>query len=772
MDGLPSYEEATTLPHWLQLAAPYVPMADWRRCCLVNSQFHEQFASRLWLDPLVTARAHGLHPNDDLSWYRKFINVHLKSVRPSTRALVRSLDFRDFAIVASGLYSSDASERAISESLKGLPTLFPNLICLLIAGHPEINSESLVATHTEEAKGQVQTALQMLDLAGCLHPLTTRMFRSSFLRDLVYLDISFLPGSVGTLVQTSLNPEFVPELRILKVRSREMDDATAHLLLERFGRQLWSLDISENKLTDATIESLIEHSFSELTYQSDQHFNVEGKLKNDRSWGTREFGPFESISESNESSSFTHRMRYVPDAPPYHCHAGQQDLQEWQVVRLTGVESRINDSAAGVLQCLLDDALQPVPEARGAASSIRQGRGGLTHLYLNGNRFTSAGIQKLLRCVKGQLQHFECDSSRLSCLVPDSRSLPQVHGLFGLSHLFRPVFASNLRSLRIHHSAVTCVPRLEADWLPPREAAIQAERVFRQHIQMAYPCAFVPDMNPRITSLTLTQIPARSSGPLIRAITRFLDLASDQQLAMRESNTNANRRDSANLTGLCHIRLELLHDHARDLTDVLSDEGVDFDQLLDPVAPGEGQGEAFWWDHPKHKLRAHSVSSKVSCEAPNASSVDNNPVNGDELSVIPQSSGIRHNKQEEYVHCRIDAADSWTGNMFTVPVWVGCGVVGPSPALNEYMSNVLDSSCRKNIGPAMPDQIAAGVPPGSYIFHDAWTMMVLPTSLRKLDDESKRDPMDCVATAIKEYRQKTKGTNRHWNGKLELLRVA
>lgn len=737
-------------------------MTDWRRCCLVNSLFHEQFAARLWLDPLITARAYGLHPNDDLSWYRRFINVHLKSVRPSIRELVRSLDFRDFAVITSGLYSSDASERVISESFKGLPTLFPGLICLLIGGHPEINPEFL-STHAEEGKGQLYAALQMLDLAGCLHPITSRMFRSPYLRDLVYLDISSLPGSVGPLVQTSLSPEFAPGLRILKAKNREMDDATAHLLLERFGRQLWSLDISGNKLTDVTIESLIEHSFSSLTYRSGAHFDTEGKLQNDRQWGTRQFGPFESISESNESASYAHPLRYVPDAPPYNRHAGQQDLQEWQVVRLTGIEARSDDSAAGIRKCLLDDVLEPIPEARGAASTIRDGRGGLTHLYLNGNRFTSAGIQKLLRCVKGNLRHFECDSSRSPCFVPESRFLPQVHGLFGFSHLFRPVFSSNLRSLRIHHSAVTRVPRLHAEWLPEREAIVQAETVFHQRIRMAHPCALVPDMNPRLTSLTLTQIPARSSGPLIQAITNFLDLASDQQIAVQKSTSTASRRGTASLSGLRHIRLELLHDQAEDLTSVLSDDDINFDQLLDPVAPGEGQNEAFWWDRPRQKLLENSSSA-----AQAVGNMDKSRVTDDSSP----SSSIWHDRDQEYIHCRIDAADSWTGNVFTVPVWVGSGVVGRSPAINEYMSHLLDPRYRNTIGPAMPDHVAAGVPPGSYIFHDAWNAMIVPTSLRKLDKNVKADMMKCVATGIKEYRQKTKGTNRHWTGRLELLRVA
>ena len=64
MDVLPSYEEATLAPDCLQLAAPYLTAADCRRCCLVSSTWYRQFAPRLWLDPLITVRDLGLHPND------------------------------------------------------------------------------------------------------------------------------------------------------------------------------------------------------------------------------------------------------------------------------------------------------------------------------------------------------------------------------------------------------------------------------------------------------------------------------------------------------------------------------------------------------------------------------------------------------------------------------------------------------------------------------------------------------------------------------------
>lgn len=70
MEALPSYEQAITHPDWLHLVAPYVPVVDWPRCCLVDHRFYLQFAPRLWQDPLVNIRRLGLHPNDGESFFR------------------------------------------------------------------------------------------------------------------------------------------------------------------------------------------------------------------------------------------------------------------------------------------------------------------------------------------------------------------------------------------------------------------------------------------------------------------------------------------------------------------------------------------------------------------------------------------------------------------------------------------------------------------------------------------------------------------------------
>lgn len=672
--------------------------------------------------------------------------MHLKSVRQKTRTLVRSLDFRDFAVVTSGLYSTDASERAISESFRILPRLFPELACLLINGHPELNPESLILAHTEGGIGNHQ-ALQLLDVANCIHPLNNRFFQSVYLRNLIYLDLSCLPGSIGNLVHHSLRPEFLPELRILKVRHRELDDSTARVLLQAFKRQLWSLDLSGNKLTDTTIDTLIDSAFSAQSFRSEAHFETEGKLVNPQNIGTLAYGPFDLISESDNSGTFTHPARYLPDAPPYNRRGSQQDLQEWQVVRSTGVSPIREDSADTVRACLLSDPFEGRTNLGARAdNTIRNRRGGITHLYLNGNRFTSMGIQKLLRCTWGRLEHFECDQAYNKCAGTAASSIYEIGGLFGISHLLRPVFASNLRSVRLHHSVVTHIPELTTGASRSWPAAVLAEGVFGKRIEMAYPRPFVPEMNPRLISLTLTGIPKKSTGTLVTSLIRFLDLVSGQQHAVKDAPFSSAKRGAKSLSGLRHVRLELAPDLSEDLSiDMLGSE-TDYDRLLDPASWGVRQ------ERPKSPV--------------NEIVQPNNSGRATELTTHGEDF---YSTKQEYISCRIDASASWTGNVFTVQVWVGSGIKGSRPAVNEYISNLRNPILRRNPVPAMPHHVAAGVPAGVYIFHDAWEAMIRPPTVPKVHELSSLSAMKDVAAAIKQYRTQTRGTDRYWTGKLELV---
>ncbi|GAP83654.1 putative leucine rich repeat domain-containing protein [Rosellinia necatrix] len=809
MDILPSYSEATSRQDWLSLVAPYVSASRWACCCLVDRRFYHHFAPRLWRDPLAVVRQLGLHPNDDLVWYRRFIQKHAGPARLRTRCMVKSLDFRSFALRASGLYSTEASERAISESFKALPGLFPELSCLLVDGHPELDPGSLAT-----AKAVASHSLELLDLAGCRQELTAGLFCPPLFRGLVYLDVSYIPGSLRSAIQSSINPTHLPELRVLKARGREVDDATAAFLFQTFRLQLWSIDLSSNKLSDDAIDALLASCFSSLSFRSDAHAEVEGEVVLPKNLGTRQYGPFEFIQESSYSVSFTHPERYIADPPAYSRSADRTELRGWQTTRSDAIGPPRRDDADAAKAALLgDDSPWADKTPRQPAQSLRLPRGGITHLYLNGNGFTATGIGRLLRVSSGRLEHFECDYCAHTLPASSSdegwqrrrrrRRRLRVCGMFGLSHLFRPAFSSNLRALRVHHSLVTQVPDVivaaAADGggggggggggLSPATALRLSETVLRGNVGRAYPLRFVPDMNPRVASLALTNVPARSSGAVIERLTSFLDLATLQRAAIRRAATTAAaRRHGAVLGGLRHLRLELDPDFDDDDDDVLGSSAgrdVDYDRLLDPGyedfgSGGSGGGGTFsFFDDDYDNDNDHAGR-----DAPSRPRAARGPEPRDLEGYRSWTSGRLKgapyaDTESQFVSCRVEASASWTGNVCSVPVWIGPGTIGSRAAVNEYMWNLQDEGLRTSVGPATPDHVAAGVPPLAYVFHAAWDAMVYPEDLAAAvarsgggGGGSGPEPLRDVATAIKEYRARTRGTPRHWDGKIELVRAS
>lgn len=624
-----------------------------------------------------------------------------------------------------------------------------------------------------------ENPLQLLDLARCTQEFTPKLFRSDYFRDLVYLDVSFTPGSVKTAVQSSLNPEYLPELRILKVEGRELDDSAACLLFRTFGLRLWSLTLCNNKLTDAIIHELLRSCFSALSFQSSSHFETEGKLVRPHGAGTRVFGPFEFIEESPYSAGFHHPERYLADAPRYTSRPSEAGHQEWHVLRSSAMEPRRRDTADDIKRLLLRHAIENTAStASTLIDSVRSTKGGLTHLYLSGNKFTTAGISLLLRASAGRLEHFECDSSQfLPPGLPTPPTWPrslQVWGVFGLEHLCRPVVSSNLRALRVHHSLVTHIPELRAEGLPAITATALAESSFNERVKMAYPRAFVPDANPRLSSLTLTGIPARSTGPLIIEICKFLELASAQQGEIEESKILVDGPGPSLLRGLRHIRLELLPDHgpaSPSLEDVA--DGTDFDALLDPAndrsagrsLDGVG-GDA--WD--------------ITARRPDDAAQPPGPPVGTSITDIPREHFFsRSGLEGDYIAYRIEAAKSWTGNVASVPVWLGPAdaarpgshTTTTTKAVDAYAALVRDRRLHRRVGPASPGQVAAGAPPGAYLFHVAWEAMVVPPAPAPLPKpRTLWNQMRDVGDAVKDYRARTRGSARHWTGRLELVRTS
>ncbi|KAK4248592.1 hypothetical protein C7999DRAFT_40216 [Corynascus novoguineensis] len=570
---LPSYQDATTRPDWLALVAPYMRVRDYTRLCLVSRRFYRQFAPPLWNDPLAV-----LYPG----WLLRF----MRHVKTRARAItlsdfVRSFDTRCFY----GLSTSDAvtghagagGTTPLSVLLFSVTSSFRRLRCILLDGFPNLEPEPPVSPLTLDRLPPFEPPL-LLSVARCQVALPPSFFASPYLRCLVYLDVSDMPGSLKQpLAQRTLRPANLPSLRILKSQGRELDNVTATLLFKTFGEQLWSVDLSRNKLTDDALDAAHQFSFPTQRSRMD-HYAVEGRIAY-LPTGSPSFGRFCTVSESEWSETFSHPHRHIADAPAYIPH-GEQGPHVAVAPRLDGRERICSDSADAVKVMLSGRAGSHSPPLGSVqVLDICRAPRAITHLYLNSNNVSATGLARMIRSSPGQLQRLECDS--MSFKLPEAAPLSwlsraRLSGTLGWTHVFRPVFSANLQVLRIHHSVVTQLLTLSLDGLSPMANLWVAETQLLPRAELAYPEALVPDMNPRLQSLVLTRIPRYSTGPLIDKLVNFLKLASIQERAIQDTES-ASRHGPVTLFGLRHIRFEFESDPLEELEDGFDLEEVDLD---------------------------------------------------------------------------------------------------------------------------------------------------------------------------------------------------
>ncbi|KAG7285565.1 hypothetical protein NEMBOFW57_010194 [Staphylotrichum longicolle] len=488
------------------------------------------------------------------------------------RPIVRSFDVRCFLADPSGPSQYAYADSHLAHGILSIACRFRRLHCLFLDGHPGVMPEELVNRLASDPLGVIKPLL-LLSLARCQVELPIAFFASFYLKHVVYLDVSDMPGSLKSpLIQRALSPAHLPALRILKAQGREMDNQTASLLFKSFWEQLWSVDFSRNKITDDIFDDMHQFSFPAQNSRTGD-FAIEGRLLH-LPEGSASFGKFCFVSESKWSVDFTHPHRHHADAPFYTAHVEDGPLPSIKP-RLNGRVKIHDDSPDAIKTVFSGTAGSHAPSLEHAQGlDICEPHQGITHLYLNRNNISAAALAKVIRSSPGQLQHLECDSLTFNLpetAPPSWLSKARLSGTLGWAHVFRPVFSANLQVLRIHHSLVTQLLSLQLAGLTPAAKLWVAETHLLPRAELAYPEAFVPDMNPRLRSLVLTQIPQRSTGPLIDKLIRFLKLASIQERAIQDANaTFASRHGPATLLGLRHIRLEFAPDPRDELGDELA----------------------------------------------------------------------------------------------------------------------------------------------------------------------------------------------------------
>ncbi|KAG5934722.1 hypothetical protein E4U60_003626 [Claviceps pazoutovae] len=695
MDALPSYQEAIEAVDWLQLVLPYCRFSDYHALCLVNRHFNDVISPLLWRDVFKSVRLSGLDPGDDVKWLLNFVCFGLDHLSASTRSLIRILDARLFGKAAYEPWSGQ-QESTLSKAFERVSTCLPNVNVILLDGHQDLDFSFMTGRQGCRTLGSIQ----VLSIAECRVQIPRLFFTAPSLQNVVYLDVSYLPGSLVSAVQ----PAFLPCLRILKARGRELHDDQCLELIGHFKRQLWSLDISDNSITDNVIQSMKDWCMPGLSLSSEADRFIGARLVC-RGGGTDLYGPFLSLEDEAEESGgpLSHAERYCVDAPRYVAESSLADQYHDQSKSDGTTISRQDTVEAAVALLTGNDA-----HARG--EEYKQSVG-LTHLRLSHNALSAVGIQKLLHVSNGSIEDLACDSMLfLPRVAQYGRFWPpnvSLRGILGAAHCFRPAMSRNLRTLRIHHSVVTNILTLSMNGASRKACSLLAETIIRERIDSMFPETFLPDTNPRLYSLTLTCLPRFSSGPLITKLIQFLKLLSVQEGTIQDiARTMPTRRSPELWTGLRHLRLEFDNSESMDVSTNFS---------FDAEHNEDEEVFSFFQNEQRGSQGSFGRQSLSSADVVLTSEEWN--LGGACWWDQDRSSYVTHHGH-------------WNGETFSVPVWVGPADDEAPEAQRAYRRLVVDHGIRDGVGPVTPAQIQAGAPPKSFIYHIAWSATIMPATLR------------------------------------------
>lgn len=426
-----------------------------------------------------------------------------------------------------------------SEALKA----FHNLRFVVIdgLGKTSLESESSVINFYEPVPPGPEPVKEpsvvfLLSAASCWQFDSADVLSSSDInRALMYLDISETKRT--TVWQRTLSMTPFNNLRVLKLRGLRLTDNLVPTTALVTGYRLWSLDLRNNFLTDHTIENLLARSFLPNFIQpvSNQRSGAENLYEEAPVY----------VREPNE------------DEPLY---------QEDTPVR--------PDTADAFMAYINKNGILPAPNETTFPDVHNDllKHTGLTHLYLADNKFTSLGIRRLLRGTN-RLQVLDVGSVKAApgnkFYIPFTTAYAQPDSVVPLMRSS----GTRLQSLRIHHSIITHAPTLvyrdlSSGFTPE---LLRVAETTHAPVQARAWKAFDPMSNHRLRILTLTDIPLKSFGRTISALTNFISQCTTQERTLESvrSSTPAglsSRRAPQLLPGLRTLRLEFLPEDTANAT--------------------------------------------------------------------------------------------------------------------------------------------------------------------------------------------------------------
>ena len=309
--------------------------------------------------------------------------------------------------------------------LRDILLYLPHLQSLVVSSLPFFDHGALSALRYDFPKSEAPKApsifpLRLLIAANCTNTTSRGLDTAlSHWPSLVFLDLSDTPAARDASVLWRL--ESLHSLQVVKLRHVDLRDQDLEILADAITTRVRSLDVRDNRLTDASIRKLLCTCFNS---------HEDGRNGSRASHSYRR--SFEGVAEEDWPLGVRRPMDTLLD------EFTGEDLDQRFIKRLTN----------GCITRLPSEDLPPP---------------GLTHLYLANNLFTIEGIAGLLKTKNlhvldvgkiDTLKTLNRPGARLSLTRPQEiyAALP---GAEKLTPILGEYGAGKLSYLRIHHELVT-----------------------------------------------------------------------------------------------------------------------------------------------------------------------------------------------------------------------------------------------------------------------------------------------------------------------------
>ncbi|KAF2157453.1 hypothetical protein K461DRAFT_218799 [Myriangium duriaei CBS 260.36] len=269
----PSYEAATVVDPWA-LVAPFLDRKALLVVVRVCSSWHRTFTPYLWGNPAAHFR-------------EQFNSEKFLLLLPTVRNVVRRYIHTIY------LPHALAEEAHHQAWLHDLLVQLDRLQALIVRSQPSLDHEALLTFRQAPS-----FTLRLLDVSYCRNA-TPVGLSDAFdkMQQLLYLDMSGTYAAKDHRVLRQLSR--LAGLKVVKLRSVSLNDADFQVLAASVQTRVRSLDVRQNKLTDASARHL-----TELCYPADR------RSRSSRMLQAYEASTFEASLRQALASQFSPRLAF------------------------------------------------------------------------------------------------------------------------------------------------------------------------------------------------------------------------------------------------------------------------------------------------------------------------------------------------------------------------------------------------------------------------------------------------------------------------------